>query len=54
MDVKAIRNDDTGHIELGVEDDGQFVALATMPTTQFDSTVANLKAAEAAEGDKAA
>jgi hypothetical protein len=45
LKVKVQRNEDSGLIELGAEDDGHFVALATMPATQFDASVANLREA---------
>jgi hypothetical protein len=47
--VKAQLNESTGHVELGVEDDGAFVAFTTMPETQFRSTIENVKSAESAE-----
>jgi hypothetical protein len=49
LEPAARLNEDTGHVELGIEDDGAFVALATMPEPQFRSTIDNVKASQTEE-----
>lgn len=50
--VTVNRDDDRGIIELGVEDGGHFVAFTTMPTSQYDGTIENLKATADANGSE--
>lgn len=48
--VSFKRDDDRGMIELGLEDGDHFVAFTSMPTSQYDGTIENLKAAADANG----